>query len=267
MMILLHRTIPLGTICARVLVALLCAGAEAQEGETLRILTYNIHHAEGTDGAIDLERLASVIRAVGPDVVCLQEADRNLPRTNHIDMPARFAELLGMDVVFEANYRFDGGEYGNATLTNLPIVHRENHALPGPPGAEPRGCLRVDVEFSGATISVFNTHWGLRPEERLEQAHATLALIEGRPHALVAGDLNATPESEPITVLRESLRDSLPTGAEESTSHTVRGRRIDYVLHTPSLRVLEASVVRNAMTAVASDHLPYWAELSLAPHE
>jgi endonuclease/exonuclease/phosphatase family metal-dependent hydrolase len=238
------------------------ATASADETPLLRILTYNIHHGEGTDGEIDLERIAAIIQSIEPDVVCLQEVDRNLPRTNHLDMPARFAELLEMDVVFDANYRFDGGEYGNATLTRLPIVAYKNVRLPGPDGVEPRGCLRVDIEWQGEIVSVFNTHWGLKPEERVEQAKATAKLLGDRPHPVLAGDLNATPESEPLAIVTEHVVDSAARlhPADSAELNTVRNRRIDYVL---GLRPVAGEVIRNDATKVASDHLPYYADLAL----
>lgn len=236
--------------------------AVADDTSTLRVVTYNIHHGEGTDRVVDLERIAAVITACDPHIVCLQEVDRNLPRTDHIDMPVVLAEALAMDVVFEANYRFDGGEYGNATLTRLPIVAHENLRLPGPDGVEPRGCLRVDVRWEGETVSVFNTHWGLKPEERLEQANATARFMEGHSNAILAGDLNAAPNSKPLAVVLENLADSAVAafGREASELHTVRGRRIDYIL---GLRATGSGVVRNAKTEIASDHFPYTAELEL----
>ena len=43
----------------------------------LRVMTYNIHHAEGLDGKVDLERIANVIRQSNADVIALQEVDKN----------------------------------------------------------------------------------------------------------------------------------------------------------------------------------------------
>ena len=45
---------------------------------TLRVLTYNIHHGEGTDGKLDLDRIARVIKAAEPDIVALQEVDQKI---------------------------------------------------------------------------------------------------------------------------------------------------------------------------------------------
>ena len=48
-------------------------------------MLWNIHHGEGTDGKIDLQRLADVIAKESPDVVMLQEVDRNMPRSGKVD--------------------------------------------------------------------------------------------------------------------------------------------------------------------------------------
>ena len=37
--------------------------SHAQQPTRIRVLSYNIHHAQGTDGKLDLERIASVIKA------------------------------------------------------------------------------------------------------------------------------------------------------------------------------------------------------------
>jgi len=82
--------------------------------DQLRVLSYNIHHGEGTDGKLDLVRIAKIIRQVDPDVVTLQEVDRNVRRSESVDQPAQLAELTDMQVRFGANIELQGGQYGNA---------------------------------------------------------------------------------------------------------------------------------------------------------
>src|SRR6202165_2432600 len=67
-------------ICASLL--LLAASARGYQAlpTTLRVLTYNIHHGEGTDGRFDVPRLAEVIKSVRPDLVALQEVDEGTER-------------------------------------------------------------------------------------------------------------------------------------------------------------------------------------------
>ncbi|MCK5863022.1 MAG: endonuclease/exonuclease/phosphatase family protein, partial [Candidatus Hydrogenedentes bacterium] len=170
-------------------IVLLCSNILLAESDPLTIITYNIHHGEGLDGKIDINRIATLIKASDPHIVCLQEVDCNLPRSNYIDMPEFFAEKLGMHVVFESNYQFAGGDYGNATLSKLPIITSRNIALPNPISAEPRGCLLVTVKWNGISIDIMNTHLGLNGQERLAQAEALVKELSENP-VILAGDMN-----------------------------------------------------------------------------
>ncbi len=93
------------------------SGATAAEPFRIRVLCYNIHHGEGVDKKLDLDRIAKVILSVSPDVVALQEVDRKTKRTNHVDQSSELARLTKMKVVFEKNIDFQGGHYGNAVLS------------------------------------------------------------------------------------------------------------------------------------------------------
>jgi endonuclease/exonuclease/phosphatase family metal-dependent hydrolase len=230
---------------------------------TVRVLTYNIHHGEGVDGKLDLDRIASVIRSVNADVVCLQEVDRNLPRTNHLDFPAILAKALDMRVVFEPNFQFDGGDYGNATLTRLEIESNENFALPGPEGREPRGCLRVTVWVEGQQVDVFNTHLGLEPDERKMQASEIVKHLADRPTVL-AGDLNETYGQPALRILTGRLRDSAGNDAIPTIPAQAPAKRIDFVLVSEEFTVSSSSVMVTPETQAASDHLPIAASLALS---
>lgn len=51
-------------------------------------MSYNIHHGEGPDKRLDLERIAKVITHARADIVGLQEIDRGCERTQKRDWPA-----------------------------------------------------------------------------------------------------------------------------------------------------------------------------------
>ncbi len=226
-----------------------CVSAAAEP--TLTVLTYNIHHGEGRDGRLDLERIARVIESAKADVVCLQEMDRKLPRTNHEDFPAWFEKRLGMKAVFGCNYRFDGGEYGVATLTKLPAVSSENTALPNPKNVEPRGCLRVTVQWEGREVDVFNAHLDLKGPEREEQAAAVVKLVEAKRRVILAGDMNEGIEAPGLKQFLAVLHDAL-TPAEGAKDT----KRIDHILVSPRFAVVDGRVIENEETRMASDHLP-----------
>ncbi len=237
----------------------LACGMPLSGAEDLVVLTYNIHHAEGMDGRVDLDRIVSVIKASAPHVVCLQEVDRNLPRTGCLDFPALLAEKLDMQVFFEPNYQFDGGDYGNAILTRLPVSGHHNMALPNPVNAEPRGCLTVTVSWQGFPIDVMNTHLGLNGQERLAQAEAIVAAL-GKNPVILAGDMNENLTAPAMQRLTARLKDTLVKG-EDTPSGTVPAqaprRRIDYVLVRSEFETVSSAILYDDTTRVASDHLPY----------
>jgi endonuclease/exonuclease/phosphatase family metal-dependent hydrolase len=248
----------------RLLICLVFMGAApGQAHETLRIVTYNIHHGEGLDQRVDLDRIAAILEALDADVICLQEVDQNLPRTGLVDMPALLSEKLGMPVYFESNYDFDGGRYGNATLTRLPVREHANFPLPGPAGVEPRGCLRVTVEVGKHVVDVLNTHFGLRPDERRDQAAAVVDLLRAYP-AILAGDINARPGDPPLAILGTVFDDTYLPGQDphDAAPGQIKSR-IDYVLISRGLQPLASGFVRTPATAVASDHMPYVAHVDL----
>lgn len=251
-----------------VLLAVLCV-TSVTEGTELRIMTYNIHHGEGTDGVLDLERIARIVLQSEAEVVCFQEVDRGLSRTDRRDFVKEFEALLEMEGVFGANYFFDDGEYGNATFSRLPIIAHENMALPGPDGIEPRGALRVTLDLEGQPIQVVNTHWGLTSEERAKQG-AALSVALGTGPTLVVGDFNENERGQGLSRLFESLSDSAGAprlGAYPTFPAYEPQRRIDFILHSKHFSVEYFSVLDGPEIKVASDHRPVMATVKLPAHE
>jgi endonuclease/exonuclease/phosphatase family metal-dependent hydrolase len=247
----------------------------AESGTRLRVLTYNIHHGEGLDGKLDLERIANVIRTAAPDLVSLQEVDNRTKRTNGVDQAATLAQLTGLHVIFGKNIELEGGEYGNAILSKLPPTLDKNLKLPSVAEIEPldeveqRGALAIKVVTPGGERIVFiATHLDHRrgDKERLASAELINQEFTGASDQLptvLAGDLNATRES---TVLKTLMPKWHVAGSEEiATVPAGRPRRqIDYVLIRPKARwrIIEVNVLDEP---VASDHRPVLAVLELVP--
>lgn len=241
--------------------------AQAEESHVLRVLTYNIHHGEGTDGKLDLERIATVIRSVKPDVVALQEVDRHTRRTNEVDQPDTLGRLTEMKAIFERNIPFEGGEYGNAVLTRLPVVSHKNHRLPSHYEGEQRGALAVEmrVKADGPTFLFVATHLDYRPDdaERRDSVVTINRLLQRQPKlpAILAGDLNALPETAVLAEFDKTWKraNRAPLLTFPSNEPV---RQIDYILYRPAnrWRVVETRVIDEP---VASDHRPLLAVLKL----
>jgi endonuclease/exonuclease/phosphatase family metal-dependent hydrolase len=238
---------------------------------TLRVLTYNIHHGEGTDGKLDLERIAKVILSVKPDLVALQEVDQTATRTGRIDQIARLAELTSLHSAYGRAMDFQGGGYGVAMLSRWPLQEVVTHALPKAPGVEPRAVLSavVQMEDNGPKLQFLVTHVDHRgdPTQRTIQVAKIRELFPPKPEAipaLLAGDFNATPESEVIKELLSEWTDTA-AGQQFFTSPSDPPiRKIDYVFARPAARWRTVET-RELDEAVASDHRPVLAVLELKP--
>ena len=244
------------------LVTLLAAPALLPAQQQLRVLSYNIHHGEGMDGRIDLERIAGVIRSVQPDIVALQEVDRKTERSKGVDQAEELARLTGMKMFYGKTIPHQGGEYGNAVLSRLPAKLVANHPLPG---QEPRGVIEIDAQLKGAHFAFFATHFDATRDEsfRLDDAAGLVKLASGldKP-GILAGDLNTVPDSAVMARLEAQwLRAGNPSIFPTIPVGTPR-RQIDYVMVRPveRWRVIEVKVLDEA---IASDHRAIFAVLEL----
>ncbi len=227
---------------------------------TLRVLTYNLHHGEGTDGVVNLERIAKVVVSAQPDLVALQEVDRRAQRTGKVDQAAEYIRLIGMHGWYGAAMPFQGGEYGQVLLSRWPLMDPRVLRLPGTPGREPRIAVTSSVDVPGlGRIQWCGAHLDASSDDkdRWEQAGALLREFEGSAFpVLMAGDFNATPESRVMQRLLEARTGWFDTagsqGAPTSPAEAPKSR-IDYVLARPGdrWRAIESVVLPEA---VASDH-------------
>jgi endonuclease/exonuclease/phosphatase family metal-dependent hydrolase len=197
----------------------------------------------------------------------LQEVDQSTERTNKVDQAAELARLTGLNVVFGGNIRHQGGDYGNAVLSQLPISRHKNHLLPRFDDGEQRGVLQVEVELSDehGTLLFLATHLDHRPGDRERLASAKvineLVATNASQPAVLAGDLNDLPESK-------TLREFATTWnrANQKVLSTVPvsqpTKQIDFILLRPTERwkVIEVRVLDEA---VASDHRAIFAVLEL----
>ncbi len=245
----------------------LAASAFATQPVTLRVMSYNLHHGEGLDGKLDLERIAKVIADAKAEIVGLQEVDRGVERTQKRDLPTELAKLTGLTVQFDKNIAHQGGDYGNAVLTRFPIMRAKNTHLKSFANGEQRGVQQLVLDVHGREILFMNTHLDARREPAEREHSATelrvIVAAAGTMPVILVGDFNAAPAAPSIAAVREFLTDSWTTLSKEP-GFTIPvkkpNKRIDYIWITP------ASITPVKMTVLhseASDHLPIVAELRL----
>jgi len=248
----------------------------APRDSSINVLVYNIHAGKDAAGVDNIERVASVIRSTGADIVLLQEVDRRTTRSAGVDHAAELARLTGFEMAFGKSLDYQGGEYGIAILSRWPITAQATNDLPVDPpqeraggSHEPRAALKVGISAPGGPITVLNTHLDASREHRWRRqeivrllAIAAESRSTGTPQ-LLGGDLNSTPESEVQEEVRRAGYTDAWTVCGDGAGLTYPAdsgvKRIDY-LYLSGLQSCEAATVIGSQ---ASDHRPLLVRLRL----
>lgn len=210
----------------------------------MRIVSWNIQCGLGVDGKVDLDRIASVIAGMGPaDVICLQEVARFNPDMDggacHDQLDHLASHFPGYETLFGAAIdRHHTGtgrrwQFGNAILTNLPIIQTFAHPLPQPAPLNPvkhmpRQALEAVIVDGGMPWKIVTTHLefhsksqrvaqmkrlrNLFDETFVNQGYSPEA-IGNDPYAatprpvrtVLCGDFNAEPDEEDYNALMQPV--------------------------------------------------------------
>lgn len=171
----------------------------------MRVLTLNIWQEQGP-WQLRLEAICRQLEALAPDVVCLQEV-REVPGRVP-NQAATLAAASGFQHCYAAAQTWGGGEEGLAILSRLPIMAHETVELPVEGEETRRVCLAAHLKGpQDQVVSVYTTHLAYRPADGALRARQVLAVDRfirrsSRDGVVVlAGDFNATPDSDPIRFL------------------------------------------------------------------
>ena len=235
----------------------------------MRLLSWNIHKGiGGRDRRYALQRIIDCIDHEQPDLVCLQEVDRLVGRSQFDDQPRLLGQSLNLQSTFQANVSVAHGTYGNLILSRWPVGSAHRVSLKR--GIrKARGAQLVHVETPEGVIHLVNTHLGLDERERhwqvafllehqLFQSSATITTV-------IAGDFNDWRN----TLAEKSLS---RYGFQQITSPPSEYRSfpswlpiggLDKIFVRGGLKTDRVRVVRTSLARVASDHLPIVVDFSL----
>ncbi len=241
----------------------------------IRFMTYNIQH--GMDHArylkdrvhvIDLGLTAKVISRYKPDIVGLNEVRDRGAHAEYREQTREMADRLGYEHCYFAKAVDMGdGPYGNAILSRFPMRSAVTVPIPDPMfrpekrGFETRCILKAEFE-APARFDVLISHFGLNPAEQRNAVATLLELTETRQAPVVfMGDLNMEPDDPTLAPVFRALHDAaalLPPDTKSFPSEKPQ-IKIDYIFASDEFRAAAAEIPQ----AVASDHCPHIADLSL----
>jgi endonuclease/exonuclease/phosphatase family metal-dependent hydrolase len=211
----------------------------------MKLITWNIQWARGTDNRVDPRRIIEHARAMADfDVLCLQEVAANFPDldgNDATDQFALFAEMLpGFTAIDGIGVDVDDGRggrkrFGNLILTRYRVAQALRHLLPWEAAAT-RNMPRVLVEAVAETplgpVRLMTTHLeysspvlraaqveGIREAHRMAASRARTQRAPG-PHtyaptpntasAILTGDFNMRPDDPALARLMAPFDDGTP---------------------------------------------------------
>lgn len=225
---------------------------------TLKIMSYNMHAIK------DIRGIAEVIRQEKPDILLIQEYSNRLVSPSFHGLDNLYPELY-MEVASK--------DFRQATFSRYPIKLISVEYEKG-------RTQKMQIETPAGSIEVWNVHpmppYLIPPEEFDAQISALtedIAQIKGP--LIVAGDLNATDQSEAYRKINHYLQDAYwetgwgfgfsypapPYSFMDMPFQTGPLWRIDYVFHSQHFSAISAHTLT---TSGGSDHFPVVVELSIA---
>lgn len=240
---------------------------------SLRVLHWNIHHGVGTDGDYDLDRLARWMARWRPDVISLNEVEKNTGWGDE-DQGRRFVELLRAATgrTWYAHFAQRNGDWssrgqGNLILSRFPFAATGRETL-----SYDRSVAIATIVVNGRNVTVMSTHLDADSNSRRETQVRQLQSLAGgwAEPRIIAGDFNAWPDHDSIDMMTNRYADSWSVAERAGVAESFRGNsrfgatrrgRIDYIFHSGSssmLRVRSAEVfdTRDSRGHSASDHKP-----------
>lgn len=262
-------------------------------GESLRVATWNIRYDNPDDGPnawpLRRERVGALVRFLQPDVIGFQEALHGqvldladmLPGYRWVGVGRDDGKQTGeYSPVFYRADRVTLSDSGTVWLSQQP----DSVGSVGWDAALPRVATWVSAEMAGGQYVILNAHFDhVGTEARRNSAALLVGLANDKSRAadgaLVIGDFNAAPGSEPYAVLAAGLRDARTLGADHSgpdetyfgfsvaaagDSTAFSGRSIDHIFVSEGTEVVRTAVLTSHRRGrFLSDHLPVVADVRL----
>ncbi len=231
--------------------------------KTIRVASYNIRKAIGTDRRRVPERVIDVLNEIDADVIALQEADRRFG-VRTAALPPWLLESISPYKPVPLNVHLDSmGWHGNAILVRKEAeigAHDVLHL----PCLEPRGATMAEVRLGKTSMRIFGMHLDLSGLWRRKQAAAVIhaaGLRDSMPTVLM-GDLNEWSADRGCLADFGRHYSFAPCGRSFHARRPVA--RLDRIMHCGQLKLVDSGVHDSAAARRASDHLPIWAEFKPA---
>src|SRR5690606_19180220 len=201
---------------------------------TIRVLNYNIFHGETTLGKIDMDLFGQIIKDENPDLVALQEVDKGTTRSEGIDQTAELSARTGLSGYFAKARNFQGGDYGVAILSRLPV--KDFKVIPAyKTGTYGTAYAYAKIKLDDDTHIWFNSsHLSTNLEERTVHTQELInyyrSVLKSEP-LIISGDLNAQISDPEMQVLKKDFAESDEDLLNTFSTRTGMRSKIDFIMY------------------------------------
>lgn len=228
----------------------------------IRFASYNIHKAVGMDRRRDPERIMTVLRELDADVIALQEADMRFGERASV-LSRALIDDFPWRVVPVAKRARSIGWHGNALLVRRGMEIGESHAI-DLPTLEPRGAVCGSLTTDGMAFHAIGTHLDLSGLRRRDQVRALLRFADEscrEAPTVIMGDFNQWGRT--TGAMREFSGDWQLITPGRSYPSRAPVAILDRIVACGRWKQIGSGVHRSALSTVASDHLPVFADLEV----
>jgi endonuclease/exonuclease/phosphatase family metal-dependent hydrolase len=232
----------------------------------IKVASYNIRKAIGTDRRRRPDRIIEVLGEIGADIVALQEADRRFGAREAV-LPTWMIEAHTPYHVVPLGVRAESmGWHGNALLVRRDYTLL-SHDLIHLPCFEPRGAVTATLDVNGKALRVVGMHLDLSGLWRRRQAAALIHYLEQTHHhhyaeaTVLMGDLNEWSSTRGCLI--DFGRSFHVTRCGRSYHATRPVASLDRIMWRGALALADCGVHQSPASRRASDHLPIWAHFAI----
>jgi endonuclease/exonuclease/phosphatase family metal-dependent hydrolase len=222
-------------------------------GVRLKVMSWNIAKSKGTDGNYNLDRTATWIANLNPDLVALCEVMRDSSGDDAQQLASLLGQKTGRTWYWFWIGKYSSSKEGNLILSKHQILDTDSKYL-----SYQRSVAQVKISVNGRTVNFFATH--LDPDyssRRQTQINEIQSFLSGFSESrIIAGDFNSQATTTEMLDLRTDFADAWLKAVFDQTAtaypdNTVgsgtrtRRSRIDMILYskyTSNLSLVSAQV-------------------------
>jgi endonuclease/exonuclease/phosphatase family metal-dependent hydrolase len=251
---------------------------KTNKDNSLRVMTLNIAHARGTGfnqmfqathtARANLDSIALLLKQQAPDIVSLQEADRQSfwnGNFNHVSFLAEEASF--QQSLSGTHVNSLGLDYGTALIAKLDLASPESITFNPVDPSGSKGFVVSSFQWPGEQcieVDVVSVHLDFASAQtRREQASEIISTLKSRNRPVILmGDFNSDWKrtNSAVRILADELGlHSFKPDARGLITFPKYQRRLDWILVSPEFNFQSYRVVETAV----SDHLGVVADLDI----